>query len=129
MDKNKIVPKKDFAKNLIYYYKRKGVSQKQIAAAVGVSTGTVCDWTKGRSYPRMDKIQMLADFLECEKSDLIEERSINNTYFLNKEATAIAQNLLDHPEMIEFFRKFQMLSKENANFVESMVDKLLDRGE
>ncbi|MCR5072767.1 MAG: hypothetical protein K6A39_02915, partial [Clostridiales bacterium] len=33
------------------------------------------DWEKGNTYPRIDKIEMLANFFHIQKADLIEEKS------------------------------------------------------
>lgn len=67
--------KEVFAKNLAYYVERSGKSQKDLAAMVGVATSTFNDWMKGKKYPRIDKIEMLANIFKILKSDLIEERT------------------------------------------------------
>lgn len=64
-----------FAKNLSYYIERSGKTQKEIAEIVGVSKSTFNDWVKGKKYPRIDKIEILADFFKILKSDLIEEKT------------------------------------------------------
>ena len=66
--------KETMAKNLQYYIKRSGKSQKDLAEMVGVAYSTFNDWVKGKKYPRIDKIEMLANFFRIQKSDLIEEK-------------------------------------------------------
>ena len=66
--------KETMAKNLQYYIKRSGKSQKELAEMVGVASSTFNDWVKGKKYPRIDKIEMLANFFRIQKSDLIEEK-------------------------------------------------------
>ena len=66
--------KEVIAKNLSYYVSRSGKTQKEIAAIVGVAPSTFNDWTKGKKYPRIDKIELLAKCFDVMKSDLIEER-------------------------------------------------------
>ena len=39
-----------------------------------ITSSTVSDWVNAKKYPRMDKVQMLADYLHIYKSDLIEEK-------------------------------------------------------
>ena len=68
-----------FAKNLSYYVERIGKDQKEIAEIVGVAPSTFNEWTKGKKYPRIDKIEMLANYFGILKSDLIEDKS-NNDY-------------------------------------------------
>jgi len=66
--------KEVFARNLRYYMERKGKTQKELADIVGVSAPTMNDWIKAKKYPRIDKIEILADYFGILKSDLIEEK-------------------------------------------------------
>ena len=67
--------KEIMAKNLSHYVARSGKTQKEIAAVVGVAPSTFNDWLKAKKYPRIDKIEILADYFGILKSDLIEEKS------------------------------------------------------
>ena len=60
--------------NLIYYIDRSGKSQKDLAEMVGVAPSTFNDWVKAKKYPRIDKIEILANYFGIQKSDLIEEK-------------------------------------------------------
>ena len=63
------------AKNLTYYVNRSGKTQKELSEIVVVATSTFNDWMKGKKYPRIDKIEMLANYFGILKSDLIEDKS------------------------------------------------------
>lgn len=65
--------KEIFAKNLAFYLSRSGRDQKEVADAVGVAPSTFNEWMRGKKYPRIDKIEMLANYFGILKSDLIEE--------------------------------------------------------
>lgn len=52
-----------------------GVNQVELAKAVGVSKSTVNTWLSGRSYPRIDAIQRIADVLNCDTDDLVTENT------------------------------------------------------
>ena len=67
--------KEIMAKNLAYYVGRSGKTQREIAEYVGVAASTFNDWLKAKKYPRIDKIEILADYFGILKSDLIEEQS------------------------------------------------------
>ena len=71
--------KEIFAQNLNRYLNRSGVDQKIVAEAVGVAASTFNEWTKGKKYPRIDKIELLAQYFGILKSDLIEEHNDNNS--------------------------------------------------
>lgn len=66
--------KEIFARNLNYYVERSGKSQKDLAAIVGVAPSTFNDWAKAKKYPRIDKIEILANIFRIQKSDLIEDK-------------------------------------------------------
>lgn len=63
-----------FATNLERYIERSGKTKKEISEIVGVAPSTFNEWTKGKKYPRMDKVEKLANYFGVLKSDLIEER-------------------------------------------------------
>lgn len=67
--------KEVFARNLRSYMESRGKSQKELAEIVGVSAPTMNDWLKAKKYPRIDKIEILANYFGILKSDLIEEKS------------------------------------------------------
>ncbi len=71
--------KKIFAKNLAHYLERSGRDQKEVAEAVGVAPSTFNEWMRAKKYPRIDKIEMLANYFGVLKSDLIEEPVGNNS--------------------------------------------------
>ena len=71
--------KEIFAKNLSYYVRRSGRDQKEIAEIVGVAPSTFNEWVKGKKYPRIDKVEILANYFGILKSDLIEEKEQKNT--------------------------------------------------
>ncbi len=64
-----------FAENLTRYVERSGKTQKEIAEYLGVPYSTFNEWTKGKKYPRMDKVEMLANYFSILKSDLIEKKT------------------------------------------------------
>ena len=66
--------KEVFAKNLAIYLNRSGKSQREMADIVGVSSSTFNEWLKAKKYPRIDKIEFLANYFGILKSDLIEEK-------------------------------------------------------
>ena len=63
-----------FASNLQKYMDLNGKTRRDVCDALGFSYYTFTDWVKGRKYPRMDKVEMLANYFGIQKSDLIEEK-------------------------------------------------------
>ena len=86
-----------FIKNLKRYLYLNQKTQKEAAAAIGVSTGHFCDWIKGRSYPRADKLQALADYFGTSISDLIDDMPITKDY-ISEEDQAVLDLFHEVPE-------------------------------
>lgn len=64
------------AKNLQYYMDLNGKSRSDICDALGIKYTTFTDWVKGNTYPRIDKIELLANYFGVQKADLIEDKSV-----------------------------------------------------
>lgn len=71
--------KETLAKNLSFYLATSGKTQKEVAEAIGVTPASLNEWIKGKKYPRIDKIELLANYFGILKSDLIEDKGINKT--------------------------------------------------
>jgi transcriptional regulator with XRE-family HTH domain len=69
--------KETFAKNLVYFLSICGREQKEVAEDIGVAPSTFNEWVKGKKYPRIDKIELLANYFKIKKSDLIEDKKTN----------------------------------------------------
>lgn len=66
--------KEVLSRNLKKYMAISRRTQKEMAEIAGVSEAAFSDWVNGRKYPRIDKIQKMADALGILKSDLIEDK-------------------------------------------------------
>lgn len=63
-----------FASNLQKYMDLHRKTRRDVCDALGFNYYTFTDWVKGKKYPRMDKVEMLADYFGVLKSDLIEDK-------------------------------------------------------
>ena len=66
--------KRIMASNIKRYMDQKGVTNQQLCDALDFKYTTFMDWIKGVTYPRIGKIEAMANYFGCEKSDLIEEK-------------------------------------------------------
>ena len=67
--------KKIMAKNIQYYMDLFGKTRKDMCQALNVKYTTFTDWVNANTYPRIDKIELMANYFNIEKSDLIEEHT------------------------------------------------------
>ena len=113
--------KEIFAKNLRYYIERSGKTQKDFAEIVGVAYSTFNDWINAKKYPRIDKIEILANYFGIQKSDLIEEKMTEEK---EKDNDILADIIVRMRSDKSFFSVIETLAKDSEFFaaVKSMHD-------
>lgn len=67
--------KEIMSKNIRYYLKLKNKNAMDLVRDLNLKQPTVSSWMNGDTYPRIDKIEMLANYFNIDKSDLVEDRS------------------------------------------------------
>lgn len=67
------------SKNLKYYISRSGKDRRELAEIWGFPYSTVSEWINGKKYPRIDRIEIMADYFGILKSDLIEDKEKEST--------------------------------------------------
>ena len=67
--------KQIMADNIAYYMSVKGVDRNQLCDDLNFKYSTVSEWLAAKKYPRIDKIEIMAEYFGITKSDLIEERN------------------------------------------------------
>lgn len=70
--------KEVFSKNLKYYMEKYNKTRNDIAKITNVPYSTVSSWCNALYYPRIDKIEMLANYFNILKSDLVENKENKN---------------------------------------------------
>ena len=108
----KVENKEIFANNLSFYMEKKGVDRNTLCADLDLKYTTVRDWLKGITYPRIGKIELLANYFNINKSDLIE----------NKIATAQASDSL----LEEITNTARKLNTDNKKIVLRTSEELLE---
>lgn len=67
--------KEIFSQNLKYYMYKYGVDRNALCDTLGFKYMTVSDWINAKTYPRIDKIEILANYFNIKKSDLVEKQT------------------------------------------------------
>ena len=67
--------KEIFSANLENLMSSRGIDRNKLCSDLGLKYTTVRDWLKGLTYPRIGKIELLADYFGVNKSDLIEDKA------------------------------------------------------
>lgn len=65
--------KEIMAENIRHYMEINRKTRNQICDDLGFKYSTFSDWVTGEKYPRIDKIEILANYFGIQKSDLVEK--------------------------------------------------------
>lgn len=103
---NNLGNKEIMARNIQYYMNLFGKTRQDMCEALGVKYTTFTDWVKGNVYPRIDKIELMANYFGISKADLVEDKSdVQNEsgYYINDETREIAQEIYENPNLRSLF--------------------------
>ena len=116
--------KEVFAKNLKRYMERKEISQKELAKIVGVSAPTLNEWVKAKKFPRIDKVEILANYFGCLKSDLIEEKTEEElqVQVKNDILSDIILTLREDSELLDIVEKITKLDAGKRAALKPLID-------
>ena len=115
--------KETMAKNILYYLEKTGESQKELAEIVGVAASTFNDWVKAKKYPRIDKIEIMANHWSILKSDLIEEKSEGHREMQEKNdiLTNVIIRMRTDSEFLSVVESLNGLDAEQLRSVKQML--------
>lgn len=124
--------KEIFSKNLQYYMSINNKDRYDLVKDLKFPYSTVTDWINGNSYPNIGRIEILANYFNIEKSDLIEKRTLkkNRIPVLGKIPAGIPiemiEDVIDYEDISE-----EMLKGDREYFGlkvsgDSMMPKYLD---
>ena len=114
-----------FSSNLSRLIEERNLKQAEIAEYIGVSPQTFNTWVKGIAFPRMGKVQKIADFFNVPKSYLIEEHPNDEpTYYIKPEAAEAAKELYERDELRVLFDAARDVSEEDIRYVATLLEKL-----
>lgn len=65
--------KEVMARNILYYMNKKGVNATDVCNALGFKHNTFSDWVNAKTYPRIDAIEMMANYFHISKAFLVED--------------------------------------------------------
>lgn len=101
--------KEIFSKNLKYYMALKEKNRQEISDDLKIKYSTLCEWVSGKKYPRIDKIELLANYFKIKKSDLIEDKKHSSENIKTVELTK------DENALISKYRSLNADGKQKAD--------------
>ncbi len=113
--------KKIFSKNLNYYMNLKGKTQTDIINDLDINKSAISSWCNGTRLPRMNKVELLANYLNISVSDLIGNNNENNNYFEFIAEDDAMFPLLDVGDIALIYKQSNI--EDEATLLISMDDK------
>lgn len=87
--------KKIFSRNLNKYMNLNGKNQIDLINDLGLNRSAVSTWCNGTRLPRMDKVQLLANYFGINRSDLIEDKPADDSSSASSQLTPSVKKIID----------------------------------
>jgi len=103
-----------------------GITAYKVAKDTGIATATLSDWKKGKSKPKQDKMQKIADYFNVSIEYLNTGKPPNKdeNYYLDPETRKLAQEIYENPQYRVLFDASRKLTPEDIQFVIDMIDRM-----
>ena len=113
-----------FSKNLKYYIEQSGKDRRELADIWGFPYSTVTEWINGRKYPRIDRIEIMADYFGILKSDLIEEKMTEEKEKDNDIMADIIVRMRTDETFASLIKSLYMYDSAKLKSIAEMLDAL-----
>ena len=111
------------AENIQRLMDSRGIDRNKICSDLGFKYTTFTDWVKGNTYPRIDKIEMMANYFGVNKSELV-EKHVEGGYYTNAETAEFAEYLRTRPGARMLFSAAKDISKEDMEKAVEYIELL-----
>lgn len=115
--------KEIMARNIKRLMELNGKDRNDVCKDLGFKYTTFTDWINANTYPRIDKIEMMANYFGVSKADLVEEKD-DSEYYYDKKSAEMAQFLFDNPEYKVLFDASRKVKPEDIQFVADMIKRV-----
>ena len=113
--------KEIMARNIRRYMDMKGVTNQQLCDALDFKYTTFMDWIKGVTYPRIGKVEAMANYFGCEKSDLIEEKMTEEIKKDNDTISSIVVRMTMDKDFLAVVESLYALDPEQIKGIQGML--------
>lgn len=106
--------------------KSRGLKAADVVRGTGLPSSLFSEWKRGKSNPKADKLQLIADFFGVSLEYLMtgEEKEGGETYYLNDETREIAQEIFENPDLRSLFDMSRKMPPERLKAHIEFIEKL-----
>lgn len=110
----------------------KGVTAYKVGKATGIAGSTFTDWKSGRSVPKQEKLQKIADYFGVSLDYLMtgKESTPKMDYLYtdeNSEFLIEVTNKAKDKEFVERIKKYMSLLSEDQKSINDMIDFMYNK--
>lgn len=113
--------KATMAKNIKKYMIENGVTATDVCNTLGFPMPTFSDWIREKTYPRIDKIEKMANYFGIQKSDLIEEQPTTT------KDDELLKALKSNPTKLMLAEWICQLNQEQLQMVEGILQAVIGK--
>jgi len=83
--------KEVMARNIKRNMENMGVNATEVCKALGIKQNTFSDWLHAKTYPRIDKIELMAKYFGVSKAELVEDLSATEQIILTNDEKIVLE--------------------------------------
>lgn len=118
-------PQEVFSKALRYYINLYGKTQQDLTKDLKISSSTLSQWVNGKMFPRMDKVEMLAQYFHISTADLLSDPVTRSTS-VSSDPIVIAKLLESNTELYELLKLSIQLENADIRLLQGVAQRLLE---
>lgn len=99
----------------------KGLKNSDVSRGTGISNMTLSDWKRGKTKPKMDKMKLIADFLNVSVDYLMTGEELEFSVEMAQKDLALS-NMSER--LKEYALKLSKMSEDKQELVLQLIDKL-----
>lgn len=116
-------PRENFPKALQYYMSLNGKRQQDLIKDLGISSATLSQWVNGKMFPRMDKVEKLAEYFRITSTELLTDP------YQKKPSTPdpliVAKLLESNPSLSELLSTLVRLEEVDLAVLKGIAERFL----
>ena len=113
-----------FARALTYYLALTGKNQQDLINDLGYRSSTVSQWCTGKTVPRMDRIQSVAEYLHIDSTDLLRDPSLYSKDKFSTDPKLISTLLESKPKLYELFKQSVPLQDKDLDLLIALANRI-----
>lgn len=112
------------ARNIKNNMERMGVNATEVCRALGIKQNTFSDWCNAKTYPRIDKIEMMARYFGISKAALVEDQSVAVDFVLSNDERIVIETMRNDKDFRSHLVKYAKMQNVYVSPNTKLVKKV-----